>query len=461
MDNIFIPQAEIDRQIEIAHSLRSETKGKKACVITFGCQQNENDSERIAGALMLCGYEMTEDPDEAQIIIINTCAIREHAEIRALSEAGQFKGRKERDRSIKIGLCGCMAQQSHRREQIYKSYPYVDFVFGTDMHHKVPEIIKTALTAKKRFSFITESKHDEFGIISEGMPVRRESSYKAWVPVMYGCNNFCTYCVVPYARGRERSRRREDVVAEVKSLVEQGYKDITLLGQNVNSYNGGCDFAELLDECASFDGEYRMRFMTSHPKDASDKLIDVIARNKNVAKHFHLPVQSGSSRVLKLMNRKYTREQYLEKAKKIKEKNPEISLTTDIICGFPTETDEDFAETMSLVKEVGFDMIYTFIYSPRPGTVAANMEGLIPKDVSNARFKALSDMENDIAQSLNDKFIGKTLRVLSDGLNKNGVPCGRSTQNKIVTYDRFIPEGEFVDVVIEAAGAYALSGKIK
>lgn len=461
MDNIFIPQAEIDRQIEIAHSLRSETKGKKACVITFGCQQNENDSERIAGALMLCGYEMTEDPDEAQIIIINTCAIREHAEIRALSEAGQFKGRKERDRSIKIGLCGCMAQQSHRREQIYKSYPYVDFVFGTDMHHKVPEIIKTALTAKKRFSFITESKHDEFGIISEGMPVRRESSYKAWVPVMYGCNNFCTYCVVPYARGRERSRRREDVVAEVKSLVEQGYKDITLLGQNVNSYNGGCDFAELLEECASFDGEYRMRFMTSHPKDASDKLIDVIARNKNVAKHFHLPVQSGSSRVLKLMNRKYTREQYLEKAKKIKEKNPEISLTTDIICGFPTETDEDFAETMSLVKEVGFDMIYTFIYSPRPGTVAANMEGQIPKDVSNARFKALSDMENDIAQSLNDKFIGKTLRVLSDGLNKNGVPCGRSTQNKIVTYDRFIPEGEFVDVVIEAAGAYALSGKIK
>lgn len=461
MDNIFIPQAEIDRQIEIAHSLRSETKGKKACVITFGCQQNENDSERIAGALMLCGYEMTEDPDEAQIIIINTCAIREHAEIRALSEAGQFKGRKERDRSIKIGLCGCMAQQSHRREQIYKSYPYVDFVFGTDMHHKVPEIIKTALTAKKRFSFITESKHDEFGIISEGMPVRRESSYKAWVPVMYGCNNFCTYCVVPYARGRERSRRREDVVAEVKSLVEQGYKDITLLGQNVNSYNGGCDFAELLEECASFDGEYRMRFMTSHPKDASDKLIDVIARNKNVAKHFHLPVQSGSSRVLKLMNRKYTREQYLEKAKKIKEKNPEISLTTDIICGFPTETDEDFAETMSLVKEVGFDMIYTFIYSPRPGTVAANMEGQIPKDVSNARFKALSDMENDIAQSLNDKFIEKTLRVLSDGLNKNGVPCGRSTQNKIVTYDRFIPEGEFVDVVIEAAGAYALSGKIK
>ncbi len=461
MNDIFISQTEIERQRDIALSLRAETVGKKACVITFGCQQNENDSERIAGALEMCGYEITENADDAQMIIINTCAIREHAEIRALSEAGQFKGRKERDRSIKIGLCGCMAQQAHRREQIYKSYPYVDFVFGTDMHHRLPEIIKTAFSAKKRFSFITEAKHDEFGIISEGMPVRRESNYKAWVPVMYGCNNFCTYCVVPYARGRERSRRREDVVAEVRSLVEQGYKDITLLGQNVNSYNGGCDFATLLDECASFGGEYRMRFMTSHPKDASSSLIDVIASNKNVAKHFHLPVQSGSSRVLKLMNRKYTREQYLEKALEIKEKNPEISLTTDIICGFPTETDEDFADTMSLVKQVGFDMIYTFIYSPRPGTVAAEMEGQIPKAISNERFKALSDMENDIAQGLNDKFIGKTVRVLSDGYNKNGIPCGRSTQNKIVTYDKFVPVGQFVDVLVETAGAYALCGKIK
>ena len=460
MNGIFIPQSEIERQYEIAYSLRSETAGKKACVITFGCQQNENDGERIMGALQLCGYEITNNPDEAQMIIINTCAIREHAEIRALSEAGQFKGRKERDRSIKIGLCGCMAQQSHRREQIYKSYPYVDFVFGTDMHHKLPEIIKTAFGSKKRFSFITDKPHNEFGVISEGMPVRRENGYKAWVPVMYGCNNFCTYCVVPFARGHERSRRKEDVIAEVKGLVEQGYKDITLLGQNVNSYNGGCDFATLLDECASFEGEYRVRFMTSHPKDASTELIEVISRNKNVAKHFHLPVQSGSSRVLKLMNRKYTRDQYLEKAFEIKEKIPEISLTTDIICGFPTETDEDFSETMSLVKAVGFDMIYTFIYSPRVGTVAAKMEGQIPKEISNARFKALSDMENDIAQSLNDKFIGKTLRVLSDGFNKNGIPVGRSTQNKIVTFDKPIPAGEFADVLIETAGAYALGGKI-
>ena len=394
------------------------------------------------------------------MIIVNTCAIREHAEIRALSETGQFKSRKANDRSIKIGICGCMAQQAHRREQVYKSYPYVDFIFGTDMHHRVPEIVKTVLGSKKRVSFITDAPHNEFGVISEGMPVKRESGYKAWVPVMYGCNNFCTYCVVPYARGQERSRKRECVVAEVKDLVERGYKDITLLGQNVNSYNGGCSFAELLEECASFEGDYRMRFMTSHPKDASDELIDVIARNEKVAKHFHLPVQSGSSRILGLMNRRYTREQYLERAFKIKEKIPDVSLTTDIIVGFPTETEEDFAQTMSLVEQVGFDMIYTFIYSPRIDTVAAKMEGQIPREISTRRFKELSDLQNEVAQRLNDEFIGKTVRILSDGYNKNEIPCGRSTQNKIVTYDRFLPAGEFADIKIESAGAYLLNGKI-
>ncbi len=458
--SIYIEEFEIERQKEIAKSLHEQTKGKKACVITFGCQQNENDSERIAGALEMCGYEITNDEKSADMIIINTCAIREHAEIRALSETGQFKGRKSNDRSIKIGVCGCMAQQAHRREQIYKSYPYVDFVFGTDMHHRVPEIVKEALSSKKRTSFVTEKPHNEFGVISEGMPVRRESGYKAWVPVMYGCNNFCTYCVVPYARGHERSRRKEDVLAEVKSLVENGYKDITLLGQNVNSYSGGCTFAELLSECASFDGEYRVRFMTSHPKDASDELIDAIASSEKIAKQFHLPVQSGSSRILKLMNRKYDREKYLERARAIRQKNPEISITTDIIIGFPTETEEDFEDTMSLVKEVGFDMIYTFIYSPRVGTVAAGMEGQVEKSVSNERFSRLSDMENEIAQSLNEQYIGKTVRVLSDGFNKNGIPCGRNTQNKIVTFDRPVPAGEFVDVLIETAGAYMLSGKI-
>ncbi len=459
--NDFVTSQEIERQKSIAESLRSLTAGKKACVITFGCQQNENDSERIRGALELCGYEITDDEKSASLIIINTCAIREHAEIRALSEAGQFKKMKENDRSLKIGLCGCMAQQSHRREQIKRSYPYVDFVFGTDSHHRVPELIRDTLNAKKRISFVNELSHAELGVIDEGMPVRRESTYKAWVPCMFGCNNFCTYCVVPHVRGHERSRRREDVVAEVKRLVESGYKDITLLGQNVNSFDGGCSFAELLDECASFDGEYRMRFMTSHPKDASHELIDVIARNDKVAKHFHLPVQSGSSRILGLMNRRYTRESYLEKAREIRDRVPDISLTTDIIIGFPTETDGDFADTMSLVREVGFDMIYTFIYSPRIGTRASQMEGQIPHEVSTARFKALSDLQNEVAEERNRLLVGKAIRVLSDGVGKNGLPCGRNTQNKIVTYDTLVPAGEFVDVEVESCGAYTLGGKIK
>ncbi|MBR0231322.1 MAG: tRNA (N6-isopentenyl adenosine(37)-C2)-methylthiotransferase MiaB [Clostridia bacterium] len=460
MSGCVVPESEIARQYSIAESVRPMVAGTKACIITFGCQQNEADSERIAGALRLCGYEMTESPDEAKLIIINTCAVREHAEIRALSEAGQFKNRKERERDLKIGLCGCMAQQAHRREQIYKSYPYVDFVFGTDMHHRVPEIIKTMLGAKKRFSFISEKPHGEFGVVSEGMPVLRESGYRAWVSAMYGCDNFCTYCVVPHARGHERSRAKEDVLYEAKSLVESGYKDITLLGQNVNSYKGGCSFAELLDAAASFGGEYRVRFMTSHPKDASSELVDVIAHNPNVAHHFHLPVQSGADRVLKLMNRRYTRAQYVEKAREIKEKIKDVSLTTDIICGFPGETDADFEQTLSLVREIGFDMIFTFIYSPRPGTAAAKMEGQTPRAVSNARFAALSEAENAIAQSINDKYLGKTLRVLSDGMNKNGVYAGRSTQNKIVTFDKPVPAGEFTNVKIITAGGYALSGEV-
>ena len=461
MNDIFVPRSELERQKEIAVSLRAETEGKKACVITFGCQQNENDSERIAGLLAFCGYTVTHDSGEADVIIINTCAIREHAEIRALSEAGQFKKRKELDRSLRIGLCGCMAQGEHRREQIYKSYPYVDFVFGTDMHHRLPEIMRETLHSKKRVTFVTEKPHGDFGVIDEGMPVKRESSYKAWVPIMYGCNNFCTYCIVPYARGRERSRRGEDVLSEVRGLVESGYRDITLLGQNVNSDSGSDDFAALLHKCASMGGEYRVRFMTSHPKDASSRLVDVIANDENVAKHFHLPVQSGSNRILGLMNRRYTREQYIEKALEIKEKVPGVSLTTDIICGFPTETDEDFEQTLSLVKQVGFDMIYTFIYSRRVGTVADKMEGQIPRDISNQRFKALSELENGIAEELNARFIGETVRVLSDGLNKNGIPCGRSTQNKIVTFDKPVPAGEFADVIIDTAGGYALAGRIK
>ncbi len=461
MNNIFVGSAEILRQKEIALSLRERTRGKTACVITFGCQQNEADSEIIAGTLETCGYTVIEDDSAADVVVINTCAIREHAEVRALSEAGQFKGIKERDRSRLIGVCGCMAQLPHRREQIKKSYPYVDFVFGTDMHHRIPEIIKTALDSKKRVTFANDLPHSEFGVISEGLPVRRSGSLKAWVPVMYGCNNFCSYCVVPYVRGRERSRDRKSVEEEVYSLLQAGYKDITLLGQNVNSYSGGCDFATLLRSVCSFGGEYRIRFMTSHPKDASDELIKAIAECGNAAKHFHLPVQSGNDRILGLMNRKYTRAQYLEKAHKIKSIIPDVAITSDIICSFPTETAAEFDDTVTLVEEVGFDMLYTFIYSPRVGTRAAEMEGRIPKEESNRRFALLSDRENAIAQSINEKSVGKTVRVLSEGIGKNGLPAGRTSGNKIVVFDKPVPEGQFVDIVIEKAQAYSLTGKLK
>ncbi len=460
MNNIFVPAGEFEKQKQIAASLRSVTKNKTACVITFGCQQNESDSEKLRGLLELCGYTLTEDSRTADTVIINTCAIREHAELRALSEAGQFKGAKEKNPKMLIALCGCMAQQKGRRDQLKKSYPYVDFVFGTDRIHYLPQMIKEAMSSKKRLSFITDLPHTEFGTICEGVPAKRESSYAAWVPVMYGCNNFCTYCVVPHVRGRERSRSKDHVLAEVKELVSNGYKDITLLGQNVNSYDGGCDFAELLTECASFGGEYRVRFMTSHPKDAKSSLIRAIADNQNVAKHFHLPVQSGSTEILKRMNRRYTREQYLEKAFEIKQTIPGVALTTDIIVGFPGETEEDFLQTMSLVEQVGFDMIYTFIYSRRPDTPAEKMDCQIPREVSNRRFAALSELQNEMAQRINDGLVGQTLRVLSDGLNKNGIPCGRSSGNKIVTFDTLVPMGDFCDVRITKAGNYALSGEL-
>jgi tRNA-2-methylthio-N6-dimethylallyladenosine synthase len=419
------------------------------------------------GALQLCGYEITNNPDEAQMIIINTCAIREHAEIRALSEAGQFKGRKERDRSIKIGLCGCMAQQSHRREQIYKSYPYVDFVFGTDMHHRVPEIIKNALTAKKRFSFITESKHDEFGIISEGMPVRRENSYKAWVPVMYGCNNFCTYCVVPYVRGRERSRDKNEILAEIKELADSGYREITLLGQNVNSYGKdfeeSYDFADLLDDICKIDGDFIVRFMTSHPKDASHKLIDTMAKNPKIAKAFHLPLQSGSDRILCEMNRHYDRETYLGLVKYMREKMPDIAITTDIIVGFPGESEEDFEGTLDMLERVAYDNIYSFIYSKRRGTKAAVMPNQIPEKVKKERFARMLEKQNAISNGKNNVYLGTVQKVLVEGRSKTNPDklTGRNEKNRLVHFtgeDSLI--GSWANIKITEAETFSLSGEL-
>lgn len=460
MTEIFIAPHIIEAQKEYAKKVKAilaeKYENPKVFLRTFGCQQNEADTERLAGIAALCGYTLTENQEEANLIIVNTCAIREHAEKRALSGTGQFKKQKKEHPDTVIAVCGCMAQQQHRKDQIKNSYPYVDIVFGTDKNHLFAEMLYKTLTKQKRIYNVDLIPHDEFGVIAEDIPVLRGNDYKAWVSIMYGCNNFCSYCVVPYVRGRERSRESKDILAEIKSLVDMGYKDITLLGQNVNSYRGDMDFPTLLEKAASFDGDYRVRFMTSHPKDASQKLIDVMRDNpEKIARHFHLPAQSGNNRILAAMNRKYTREKYLETVEKIKSAMPDIALTTDIICGFPTETAEEFEDTVSLIKEVGYDMIYTFIYSSRPGTVAAKMDGHIPHDEQVRRFQKLSAVQDEISAAKSTEYMGKTVKVLSEG---NGE--GRNSQNKIITLDRIIPAGEFVFAEITETKAYGLKGKV-
>lgn len=465
LNDVFISNEIIENQFAVAARIKSLIGvGKTAYISTFGCQQNEADSERIMGICNMMGYGAAKTMEEADLIIFNTCAIREHAELKVLSKAGAIRKLKEQNRGLITALCGCMAEQPHRRAKLLSSYPYIDFIFGTDRLHTLPEMVANVLAGKKQQVYVSELPHGEFGVIAEGLPVKRESGYKAWVSVMYGCNNFCTYCVVPYVRGRERSRKSEDVLAEIKSLVDAGYKDITLLGQNVNSYSGDYTFPELLRRAASFDGEYWLRFMTSHPKDASKELVDVMAECPNIAPHFHLPMQSGDNRILKLMNRRYTREQYMEKAAYIKDRVSDVALSSDIICGYPTETEEEFDRTVDAVDKVGFDMLFTFVYSPRPGTPAADMPQL-EHEVKTQRFARLSALENVRAEELNRRFVGRRLRVLSDG-GENGIYKGRTGQNKIISFtlaDGVEPTaaaaGKFIDVDVSSAAAYTLEGK--
>ncbi len=457
-----ILQEEIRRQHDIALSLRDALRGKKALVRTFGCQQNEADGERIAGELVDCGYTMTDDVSEANLIILNTCAVREHAENRVLGIIGSIKKEREKRPDLKIGMCGCMAQEPHRQEQLRKNYPYVDLLFGTDRLHEIPEMILEMLRAgsggkrkgPRQKQYVSDLPHGEFGVITEETPVVRTSSFRALVSVMYGCNNFCSYCIVPYVRGRERSRRSEMVLGEVEALVRDGYRDIMLLGQNVNSYKGEKTFPELLAACASFDGEYWVRFMTSHPKDASDELIRVMAEHPKVADHFHLPFQSGNNRILSEMRRRYTRESYLEKAFRIKEMIPDAALTSDVIVGFPTETEKEFLDTVDLVREVRFDLLYMFLYSPRRGTDAEKMDGRIPHEEQVRRFEYLSAVQNQIAEEKNRMLVGRSVRVLSDGMT------GRTSQNKIISLDREVPAGTFCTAKVTGIKQYNLIGEV-
>ncbi len=438
-----IGEDELEKQKQFTVKVNSVLSARygekpKACVITYGCQQNVADSEKIKGMLELMGYDFTEERLEAKLIIFNTCAVREHAEDRVFGNVGSLKSYKRENPDAVIALCGCMMQQEHIANKIKQSYPFVDLVFGTHVIHCLPELLYRALTGRKRVFEIP----DFDGAIAEGIPVKRDNDAKAWLPIMYGCNNFCTYCIVPYVRGRERSRSKENIIAEFKELVAQGYKEITLLGQNVNSYGKDLipyvSFSQLLRELNDLDGDFRIRFMTSHPKDCTKELIETMAECDKVAQHLHLPFQSGSDRVLKAMNRHYTREQYLSLIHYAKElMGDELSITSDIIVGFPGETYEEFKETLSLVEEVKATSLFTFIYSPRKGTPAAEMPDPVPAEAKSRWFKELTDLQEKISASQMALHEGKTYKCYVYGkgkLNDNYV-AARNDGNLIIEFE--------------------------
>jgi len=434
-------------------------KKQYAAVVTFGCQQNEADSEKLRGMAVAMGYTVTDDLLIADLIMVNTCAVREHAELKALSTIGQYKHLRAKKPDLLIGVCGCMVAQKHRVEELKNSYPYVSFSFEPSSLDRFPEFLYNALQKQGRQFSIGENARE----ISEGIPILRDGSAKAWVSIMYGCNNFCSYCIVPYVRDRERSRAYSYVVDEVRELVQSGVKEITLLGQNVNSYKGGCTFAELLEKLAAIEGDFILRFMTSHPKDVSDELIRVMAENKKIAKQFHLPMQSGSDSVLKAMNRHYDKAHYLNIVQKLRAAMPNIALTTDIIVGFPGETESDFAETLDILRSVRFDMLYSFIYSPRSGTPAAAREDQVPDLVKSERMQKLLALQNQISLEKNQETIGKSVRVLAEGRSKNDPETftGRAESNKLVHFKADDScKDQFVQIKITHAEPFCLHGEI-
>ncbi len=464
---ILVPEAELARQREICRALAARNAARPtrplALVDTYGCQQNEADSERIRGMLREMGYDFTADEREADVIVINTCAIREHAEMRVLGNVGALTHTKRAKPEQVICLCGCSMQESGRVEQIRRSFRHVDLVFGTHVLWKFPELLARVLEGGGR---VFETPASD-GKIAEGLPVVRSGPLKAWVSIMYGCNNFCTYCIVPYVRGRERSRDPERIVQEVRELAAAGYKDITLLGQNVNSYGKDLgqdiDFADLLRMVNDVPGDFLIRFMTSHPKDASQKLFETMAACEKVAPQLHLPVQSGNDRVLRAMNRHYDRAAYLDEVRRLRALMPEIVLTSDIIVGFPGETAEEFEDTLSLLEEVRYDALFTFIFSPRPGTPAARMPDPMPKEEKNRNFQRLVELQNRISAEKHAAYIGRTLRVLVDGRNDDGrhTLTARTDGGRLVHLDG--PEaaiGTWQRAEITGASNWALFGRL-
>lgn len=459
--------AEQNKYSQMVNELISKRYSGKplACVVTYGCQQNIADSEHIKGMLEAMGYGFTEDRLEAKLIIFNTCAVREHAEDRVFGNVGALKSYKLDNPDVVIALCGCMMQQQHIADKIKQSFPFVDLVFGTHVVYKVPQLIYTALTRKKRVFELP----DVDGVIAEGIPVKRDNDKKAWLPIMYGCNNFCSYCIVPYVRGRERSREVNDVIAEFKQLVDEGYREITLLGQNVNSYGKDLEprvsFSQLLRILNDLEGDFRIRFMTSHPKDCTKELIETMAQCDKVATHLHLPFQSGNDRVLKAMNRSYTREKYLSLINYAKElMGDELSITSDIIVGFPGETYEEFCDTLSLVEEIKATSLFTFIYSPRVGTPAAEMDDPVPYEEKSKWMRELLTLQERISGEQMALHRGKTFKCFVYGKGKQGdnYLAARTDGNLIIEFvgdERLI--GSFQKIKVTEPLTYVMLGELE
>ncbi len=456
-------EIEVHYDFEIPEKMQQIGEGKKFLIRTYGCQMNEHDTEVMAGIFTEMGYEATTETTEADIILLNTCAIRENAENKVFGELGHLKPLKLENPDLIIGVCGCMSQQESVVNKILQKHQHVDLIFGTHNLHRIPNLIQEAMFSKAQVVEVWSKEGD----IIENLPKARQGKIKAWVNIMYGCDKFCTYCIVPMTRGKERSRLPEDIIQEVRHLAAQGYQEVTLLGQNVNAYGKDFEdveyrFGDLLDDVRKIDIP-RVRFTTSHPRDFDDHLIEVLAKGGNLLDHIHLPVQSGSSHILRKMNRKYTRDSYLELVKKIKAAIPNVTLTTDIIVGFPNETEEQFEETMTLMEEVGFESAYTFIYSPREGTPAAVQKDDVPDDVKKARLHRLNDLVNEQSRESMQSYKGQVVKVLVEGESKKDdtVLAGYTEKNKVVNFKG--PKsiiGSIVDVKITETRTWSLNGEL-
>ena len=467
-ENVLVPEDALARQRDFEAKIKEMFNAREAhpvaCVDTFGCQQNVADGQKLMGMLADCGFTFTEDAKEADLVILNTCAVREHAEQRVFGNLGILTHTKKENPEQVICLCGCMAQEERVSKRVKESYRHVDLVFGPHALWKFPELLWQVYETRKRVFAVD----NEDGTIAEGIPTVREKGVKAWVSIMYGCNNFCSYCIVPYVRGRERSRDPERIIDEVRELVADGFREITLLGQNVNSYGKdlgtGYDFADLLTDLDKIEGDYLLRFMSSQPKDATYKLFDAMADCRHVAKQLHLPVQSGCDRVLRAMNRPYDVEKYLELIAYARRVMPELVLTSDVIIGFPGETEAEAMETVALVEKVRFDALFTFIFSPRPGTPAAKMEDPVPREEKQRWFDRLCAVQNGISEELHRQYVGQTLRCLVDGESDDArwPLTARTAGGRLVhcTGDR-AALGEYRDVKITDSNTWALFGTIE